>query len=52
VKKKKDFDAVAFMREARTRMEEQWADKPRSEEIEHFKKLRPRMKRTREKKLT
>lgn len=39
MKKKKTFDAIAFMREARQRLEDEWANKPRSEEIEHFKKV-------------
>jgi len=47
VKTKKRFDAVAFMRKARERIEKEWAEKPRSEEIEYFKKVRPGMKRRR-----
>ena len=36
--KKKRFDAVALMREARQRIEAEWAGKPRSEQIEYLRK--------------
>lgn len=33
MRRKKTFDAVAFMRQARERLEREWQDKPRAEEI-------------------
>jgi len=36
--KKKTFDAVATMREARKRLAEEWENKPRSEEIEFLRR--------------
>lgn len=34
---KKTFDAVAAMREARTKLAAEWSDKPRQEEIDSLR---------------